>query len=364
MSIATTPRVSRAAKPMRLRMRGLSLIELMIAMTISLIVLAAVGWVYQGTVQTYRNHDALSRMQEGARYAFELISKDLRMAGTTGCPFQTSANVLNGAEDDWYKNLFGQPIVNLDKNGTADTVTELSDALSILRADISNEYIVSSHDSAGAVFTLTKEHDIPQGALLVATDCNNAAVFQASAVSATTVTHAAGAGTPGNSTVNLGNGGGAITYPAGSRLYRLNAVTYYVGKNAAGEPSLFRLTPKGADATPTPEELVEGVEDLQVTFGVDTSTPRDGIVDMAVAGAPYVTASWIDDPAQAAALGATAKERWDRVVSVRVSMLMRTVEDRVIPVKQKYSFNGTNGIDPGDRRLRKVFTHVIQVRNR
>ena len=64
------------------------------------------------------------------------------------------------------------------------------------------------------------------------------------------------------------------------------------------------------------------------------------------------------------ALGATAQEKWARVVSVRISLLMRTVEDNVIPDEQTYAYNGVTDIEAADRRLRKVFTHVIQMRNR
>ena len=80
------------------RMKGVTLIELMISMTIGLATIAAVGWVYLGTMQTYRTHDALSRLQEGARHTFELIGKDLRMTGVSGCSFSTSMNVVKNAD--------------------------------------------------------------------------------------------------------------------------------------------------------------------------------------------------------------------------------------------------------------------------
>lgn len=356
---ATAPSSKRGSMRLAARMAGLSLIELMIAMTISLVVLAAVGWIYQGTMRTYRTQDAISRMQEGARYAFEVIGKDLRMAGTAGCSYQTNTNVLTSYQTDWYKNLFEKPISSLEQDGAAGEVTEFSDALSVLRADVGHEYIVSSDDSGTATFTLTAApQGVAAGQLMVATDCNHAAVFQASAVAGSTITHAASGL---NSSQNLGT-----TYAAGSRLYRLSAVQYYVANNAAGVPSLFRLEPEGAAATLTPEELVEGVEDLQVTFGVDSSATPDGTADYYTAdpafpGIPYLTGAWIDSDA---ALGANAKERWARVVSVRISLLMRSVEDRVVPVKQHYNFNGTTDITAPDLRLRKVFTHVIKLRNR
>ncbi len=357
---ARTAAVARAAMPSRARMRGLSLIELMIAMTISLFVLAALGWVYQGTVQTYRTHDSLSRMQESARYAFELIGKDLRMTGTTACPYQTSTNVLTN-NTDWYKDLFRRPLASVEKDGAVAAVTQYSDALRVLRADVSREYIVQIHNSGAAQFTLTANHDIADGQLLVVTDCNHAAVFQANGVGANTVNHVVG-GIPGNSAQDLGNGG-PVTYAAGSRLYRMDAVTYYVAPNGAGVPSLFRLTPTGLTAAPTADELVEGVEDLQVSFGVDTTPTADGTADYytpEVAGVPYLTGSQVDVDAT---LGTTPQERWARVVSVRISLMIRTVEDHVVSTPQKLNFNGAE-FDAPDLRLRKVFTHVVKLRNR
>jgi type IV pilus assembly protein PilW len=353
--------VARGTMQARARMRGLSLIELMIAMTISLIVLAAVGWVYQGTMQTYRSHDAISRLQEGARYAFEVIGRDLRMAGSAGCGYQTSKNVLTDIDTEWYKDFFRRPISSVNQDGTADEDTEFSDALRILQADVTREYIVDSHSNVGGQFNLTAANDFSEGQLLLATDCNHAAVFQASSgAGEMTIGHIAGGE---NDTGDLGN-----TYMKGSRVYKLKAVDYYVAENAAGVPSLFRQTPQGAAAALTPEELVEGVEDLRVTFGVDTSDPKDGQADYyddEKADFPYVSGEWISDDTHVD-LGADEAARWSRVVSVRISLLMRTVEDRVIPTPQAYTYNGVEvaAADAKDRRLRKVFTHVIKLRNR
>jgi type IV pilus assembly protein PilW len=359
---ARTALIARGTARSRRRMRGLSLIELMIAVTISLVVLAAVGWVYQGTAKTYRTHDALSRMQEGARYAFEVMSKDLRMAGVTACPYQTKINALKNPTTDWYKDLFDRPIGSAAQDGASGAMTEFSDTLSVLRADVAREYIVASHNSGGGQFTLDTTPDFGNGQLMVATDCNNVSVFQASTVSSATktVTYTA---TGLNATTALGT-----TYQKanGSRLYRLSAVTYYVAKNAAGEPSLFRRTPTGAGGALVDEELIEGVEDLRVTFGVDTTATPDGIADYDNSenpDVPYLSGGFIDDVTKDAALGATVEKRWARVVSVRVSLLMRTAEDRVVPTAQKYKYNGASHTAT-DLRLRKVFTHVIKLRNR
>lgn len=343
------------------RMDGVTLVELMIAMTLGLVIIAAVGWVYLGTTQTYRTQDALSRMQEGARYAFELISNDLRMAGATGCGNDTRVNVVNNLTTNWYANLFEQPLVSLERDNNPG-IREYSDALRIVRADVSREYIVQTHDAGASQFNVGT-HDIAAGDILLATDCTHAAVFQASAAASPTVSHGA-SGTPGNAFADLGVGA-AYTFLNGSRLYKLNGVTYYVAQNPAGELALYRARPVGATATVTAEELVEGVEDIQFAFAVDTDAAPDGapnFVDPDGDGDPYLRA---DQVISGAVPGATAQDKWGRVVSVRVSLLLRTVEDNVVPgsTPQRYTYNGAT-VDAPDRRLRTVFTHVVNLRNR
>jgi type IV pilus assembly protein PilW len=323
------------------RMSGLSLVELMIAMTLGLATVGAVGWVYLGTSQTFRSQDAIARLQEGARYAFEVISNDLRMTGAAACSYRTSANIIPSYTTVWYANLFEQPLFSAEANGSAGATTEFSDALRMIRADVTREHIVVSH--APPAITLGAFTDISAGNPLLVTDCVNAAVFQAATAASPSITYA-----------------GALpqTYvpsaTSSPRVYPLYAATYYVDTNPAGVPALYRLTPAGA------EELVEGVEDLQVTYAVDSDAVQDGEANM-VGGAAYLTGAQVN---ASAALGATPAERWERVVSVRVSLLMRTVENNVTPTPMVYSYNGVNDIQAPDRRIRKVFTHVIKMRNR
>jgi type IV pilus assembly protein PilW len=345
----------------RRRARGFTLIELMISMTLGLGTIAVTGYIYLGTVKTYRAHDSMSRLQEGARFAFELMGKDLRMAGTAGCPNATSVNVLNN-NTDWEKDLFGMPIVSVERDGVAGTETEFSDALRVLRADMTREYIVQAHDSAAGIFTLTGAHNITAGQYVIATDCNHAVVFQASVPAANQISHPAG-GVPGNATNLLGAGAVVYTFAPGSRLYRLDSTSYFVANNVAGQPSLFRSRPRGATGVITREELIEGLQDLQLTYAVDTSVVADGLADFVDPdgdGDPYLTAAQVDS---AAVPGANTSLRWARVVSARISTLIRTNEDGIVPVAQSYTFNGVATV-PADRRLRKVSTNVIRLRNR
>ncbi len=60
---------------------GLSLIELMIAMVLGLIVLAAAYNAYTGTTRSARFNDGLQALQENGRYGIGVLQRSLRLAG-------------------------------------------------------------------------------------------------------------------------------------------------------------------------------------------------------------------------------------------------------------------------------------------
>lgn len=355
--------------------RGLSLIELMISLTIGMILIVAVGYAYLGGRAAYRQQEALARMQEGARFAFETMTYDVRMAGFSGCRASTSVNVLNGGS--WYNNLYSQPLVGYDAGSmpAAVTASVAGDALAVLRADNSHEYVVTAYHPNAAQFDVAGNHDISQGEILVVTDCSHSATFQMTNPTTNNVVHNNGNATsPGNCTKGLGEtapgsgvpdctsaNGVPYPFPPGSRLLRMSGNIYFIGNNPNNVPSLYRLrlNASGGNAATTAEELVEGVEDMQITYGVDTSNPAtcsqtDGVVDA------YVTASNV--PATAPC--ATAADDWKKVLSVRVSLLMQT-ENNIVSQPQSYFYNNPLvATTPADRRLRKVFTTTIAVRNR
>jgi type IV pilus assembly protein PilW len=140
--------------------------------------------------------------------------------------------------------------------------------------------------------------------------------------------------------------GTAYAFPAGSRIYRLSSHTYYVANNPAGEQALYRETLGSAsgNAAGVAEEVAEGIQNMQLSYGIDTSA----IADQAVDG--YVTAADVTD--------------WSRVLSVRVALLMVTKRgDRITTAPQAYTFNGAT-TTPTGYRLRKAFTTVIAIRDR
>ena len=108
--------------------RGLSLIELMVALTIGALLLAGAVSVYMQSRNTYRTNDTASRMQEIGRYAFDVISPDVRLAGYWGLTNRPdsfsngAAAVGNDCEADFTVNV-AQPIQGRDAKATGGTGT-------------------------------------------------------------------------------------------------------------------------------------------------------------------------------------------------------------------------------------------------
>jgi type IV pilus assembly protein PilW len=91
--------------------------------------------------------------------------------------------------------------------------------------------------------------------------------------------------------------------------------------------------------------MIEGVENMQILFGEDT------------AGADTIADTYVD---------AATVTNWDNVVSVRIALLMRTVEEDFSTElnTNTYDLLGTNFDPVDDHRRRRVFTNTIQIRNR
>lgn len=66
---------------MRRRLSGFSLIELMIAVTLGMLSIAAVGSVFVYGSRNYKQDDKVSRMQDELRFAMAQLTQDLEMAG-------------------------------------------------------------------------------------------------------------------------------------------------------------------------------------------------------------------------------------------------------------------------------------------
>ncbi|HQA35687.1 MAG TPA: prepilin-type N-terminal cleavage/methylation domain-containing protein, partial [Casimicrobium huifangae] len=79
------PVILRGFKLRSRRQNGVTLIELMVAMTLALGIVAAVSYIYIQGKTGFVVQDNRSRLQENARLAYSVMSRDLLMGGYFGC---------------------------------------------------------------------------------------------------------------------------------------------------------------------------------------------------------------------------------------------------------------------------------------
>ncbi|MGI1669562.1 MAG: PilW family protein [Neptuniibacter sp.] len=340
------------------KQKGFSLIELMVSLVIGLIVVAAITQVFVGSKVTYSMQSGLSKIQENGRFAMAFLTRDLRQAGYTGCTSNTTfANTVRDSSGAVPSFL---DITNLvsgqdNMNGTdAFNRTPLAgtDVVEVRFVDPSGACDIDKHVETSANLHCTADHDFERGEILVVTDCTHTAVFQFAKAGTTNkiVVHGAGASVdPGNCTKGLGapvdcsspNGTG-YQYNNGSVL-RMSAYRYYVANNTLGEPALYRESISTTTGTSgiAHSELVEGIENMQVLYGEDTS--GNGTADYYV---PFDEVSDAED-----------------IISIRVSLLVTSIEDNLVQGTQTLLYNGGT-VNFNDGHLRKVFTSTIALRNR
>lgn len=277
---------------------GLSLIELMIAMVLGLILTGGIINIFLGAKSTYAQQDALAQVQENARFALEFIARDVRMAGYGGCSNKMSvANTLSGSGVSGLFSGFKNGLEGYDGTGstlpsTLSAALSGTDVIVIHSLKTDDSLVVEKHVASGnsATIHLTSSHSIPAGTVLAMVDanCTSMGVFMYSKASGSgkskIVVHNTG-GTYNNvsnctkqlkgdfdcSDTSLAQSG---SYTPGSGVYELSSAAYYLKNNPSGVPSLYRIGFGGnlAAASNIEEEIVEGISDMQITFGETTAT--------------------------------------------------------------------------------------------
>lgn len=327
--------------------KGLTLVELMVAMVLGLVVIGGAISLTLANRQSYRTNEGLSQVQESARTAFELLARDLRQAGVSGCDNEGQvANVLEPGGAEWWVGWFGLE----GHDGGQDTSAVLfgvergrrvagTDAVQLQGID-GIPLTIEDHDPVLAEIQLNAvAADIVAGDLMIACDFDHATIFQVSSYDAGAVAlrHEMGVVSPGNCSTGLGfptdcssATGESHAFERNSFIGRFFATDWYIGQNGRAEEggrSLFRrrLVSGGNELT---EEVVAGVTDMQLAYRVEG---RDGFEDA-------------DD---------LAAIDWRNVVAVRVELTVDSADTRV-----------SSDSDENSGRIQRTFTQIITLRNR
>ena len=74
------------------KQNGLTLIELLIAMLLGTLMILGATSMFTANKRVYKEVDYQGRLAENARFAMEMIIRDLRMTGFIGCAIQQDVN--------------------------------------------------------------------------------------------------------------------------------------------------------------------------------------------------------------------------------------------------------------------------------
>jgi type IV pilus assembly protein PilW len=227
----------------------MTLIELMVALAIGAFLMIGAMTVFMQTRTTFRVTESVSRLQETARFALDSLEPEVRMAQYWG--LTSRAEKINGrltptdaagigpatCGNNWTINLI-QPVQGANNSynwacaGQAPVETN-SDTLVVRHA---GDDVVTPPNLAGQLAIVSSRYD---GTLF-----NTAAT------------------PPGYN-------------PAFSEIHRLMVSGYYVQRqNLPNRPQpALRRKLLGTNGLITDEEVIPGVEDMQVQFGLDMDAP-------------------------------------------------------------------------------------------
>ncbi len=319
--------------------RGFSLVEMMVAMLVGVILLAGVVQIFLGSKLTYRTRDELATLTDNGRFAVELMQRELRMAGYSGCRTLKSVEPTVVANGPPPFNNAADGILGFDDgsgwvNPTGVTRVAGTDVISVTRASGRGIPLTSDMtDTASALQVSSQTSVISDNQLLFVSDCVGADLFRASTVTESSGTYTINHTNASNTSNLLGR---AYSQDKGV-IMTMSSNNYFIGVNAAGEGSLYRVAQGSGTAT----ELVRGIQDMQILYAVDTTGDR--IAD------DYIKASAVTD--------------WAVVIGVNIGFLLQT-EDGVTVDPQAFVFNGADANPTDDKRLRTAFWSAIALRNR
>jgi type IV pilus assembly protein PilW len=354
------------------RQAGLTLVEMMVSIAIAMTVMSGVVQVLLVSKVNFVTERELSALQENARFAIKYLGDEIRMAGFTGCKKPLTSNSINGSKPgdpaEWYLSDLG--MTGYENGGaffpsafSADVLPN-TDALAVRKGEDTGWRVAPGHVAASGIVPVHAAHtfSVGQPLVLVSAECAQASIVQntgpvvANQISITT----GGGATPGNCLIHTAGPqncpGTASTEVIlqGSRVMYLRSEAYYVGasESDATVPALFRERMLVNTSTSTiytaAEELVQGVENMQIVYGVNEDGDADAIADK------YL---------KAGAGGLTTAEDWKDVVTVRLMLRMRSVNPVYNENVAYPEFEGVPGTDGSDRFMRQNVTTTIQIRN-
>jgi type IV pilus assembly protein PilW len=308
---------------------GFSYVELLISLALSAVLLTGIMQLYISTKTTYLRHEQQFNLQRNGWHALQLISDDIRQTGSLAMAVQPELTTLvdgavapaaNCQRDQSWARMIDQPLLGLD-----DTREGYETCIGY------------RHYADSDIVTL--RYGRPVNFSTVRQDANRQRLFVAMSTGGTRITNGAGAARINADDIAYFQELVSHSYFVGPATHALD--THQCRTPATSLMSLYRLR-LNQRGLPQREELVQGVEQLQVLFGSDTD--GDGSVNQ------YQSADSVTD--------------WQRVTSIRLWILVRSACSRPGHRDIKRYAMGNKIFSPNDGFQRQLFTTTVAIRSR
>jgi len=370
---------------------GFTLIEVLIGVVLSSVILLGVSQLFTANATTYRLLVGQSTLQESARFALGMMTRSAQAANYRGCvapgeglnksstdllPYEydlsNSMRGFDGNGANWSPSITAvipSSVDGLNTNTYSDlgasagidttTIQNNTDILNVtyvterqfrLSADMIGTADISVSGPSGTAAATTDEitGSFPVNALAMIYDCEKHTVFEVTGNAPGLIKHELSTGAYGNDRAALAP---FNSYETDAAVAPIISETYYIAPSldmnrSRNFPlSLWRKT--GVEA---PVELIAGIEDLQLQYGMDTD--NDGV------------------PNLYSAPGATLD--FDEAIALRVTVVTNSVDDVEATTPPTHGCIDTPSNPTGqpcnsattDGLLRRSFSQTIALRNR
>lgn len=324
------------ATPRLYRQRGVTLVELMVAIVVTLILLAGLIQVYLSSKQGYNAQEQLSRMQESGRLAMDLITTDLRRSGywggnanlslVTGNPgpiqLASHSHTCTNGSNNWGRMIVWR-VAGLNQDAAPGGYT-------CATGHVAGTDILTVRYARPEVLSESALDDLPAGGLYL-----RSTMFRGRITTGALIADSANEIPPEDP---------ESAFPHLMPTVRqVVSNAYYVGDSGrtcpGGQaiPSLRRIRLDPATGFPMSEEIASGVEQLQVRY---------------LLGGEYVDAGVV-----------TAANGWQDVQAVRVWLLVRgECPEQGLTNNTTYVMGDTT-LTVNDNFRRQLYVSTVMLRN-
>ncbi len=330
--------------------RGLTLIEMMIALVIGSILIAAAGKIFISSKRNLGAQLNLQQIQENARYALDLIGRDLRRSGYFGGLKNITAIEGTSAplEPDGkcpisnaWGRMLARPVFGLDDTNGEYTCIPDSD---YLRGDI----IVTRYANP-----LTESGSLSDKQLYLRSNSSAGALFTGSESDSNQITEP------------------SIVQKIIARAYYIRPSTTLC-PDGSKPPALWREN-LDSNGHPVAEELVTGVEQLQFQYGVADFNPDDDMHSDKISYR-YLDADSVTDSEWNASFDSASEWReWvvltsnstahSAVILARVWLLVRAACAEPAVINRRTYPMGSHHYAVDDHFRRQLYSTTVLLRN-